>query len=216
VLHWQQPHPIFFAELEYRLRPTRATLKKWSDVVFATAEYMADFPTADDQGVYHLKPIMPPSEQGFTRDTVFDLAYWRWGLDQAQRWRERMGQTRESHWDAVRDHLAPLPTVDGVFVHSAEWHDTYTKRAWEHPDPIGVLGMLPPMEGVDHETAHRTVLRVWETWDWTKCWGWDFPWMAMAAARVGEPLIAIEALLKNAGSKNHYDARGVNTGGPCP
>ena len=216
VLHWQQPHPIFFAELEYRLRPTRATLKKWSDIVFATADYMADFTTADDQGVCHLKPIMPPSEQGITRDTVFDLAYWRWGLDQAQRWRERMGQSRESHWDAVRDHLAPLPTVDGVFVHSAEWHDTYTKRAWEHPDPIGVLGMLPPMEGVDSECAHRTVLKVWETWDWAKCWGWDFPWMAMAAARVGEPQIAIEALLKNAGSKNHYDARGVNTGGPCP
>jgi hypothetical protein len=216
VLHWQQPHPIFFAELEYRLRPTRATLKKWSDIVFATADYMADFPTADEQGVYHLRPIMPPSEQGITRDTGFDLAYWRWGLDQAQRWRERMGQSRESRWDAVRDHLAPLPTVDGVFVHSAEWHDTYTKRAWEHPDPIGVLGMLSPMEGVDRKTAHRTVLKVWETWDWTKCWGWDFPWMAMAAARVGEPQIAIEALLKNAGSKNHYDTRGVNTGGPCP
>ena len=216
VLHWQQPHPIFFAELEYRLRPTRPTLEKWRDIVSATAEYMADFPTADDQGVYHLKPIMPPSEQGVTRDTVFDLAYWRWGLDQAQRWRERMGQPREPHWDAVRARLAPLPAVDGAFVHSAEWHDTYTKRAWEHPDPIGVLGMLPPMEGVDGDTAHRTVLKVWQTWDWKKCWGWDFPWMAMAAARVGEPEIAIEALLKEADGKNHYDARGVNTGGPCP
>jgi len=40
--------------------------------------------------------------------------------------------------------------------------------------------------------------------------------MAMAAARVGEPQIAVEALLKDAGNKNHYDERGVNTGGPCP
>ena len=47
VLHWQQPHPIFFAELEYRLKPTRATLDKWKDIVSATADYMADFPTAD-------------------------------------------------------------------------------------------------------------------------------------------------------------------------
>jgi len=69
---------------------------------------------------------------------------------------------------------------------------------------------------VDGETAHRTVLTVWQTWDWNKCWGWDFPWMAMAAARVGEPQIAVEALLKEAGNKNHYDQRGVNTGGPCP
>ena len=95
VLHWQQPHPIFFAELEYRLQPTRATLETWRDIVFATADYMADFPTPDDGGTFHLKPIMPPSEQGVTRDTVFDLAYWRWGLDQAQRWRERLGLGRD-------------------------------------------------------------------------------------------------------------------------
>lgn len=217
VLHWQQPHPLFFAELEYRLRPTRATLEKWQDIVFATAEYMADFPTHDEAtGLYSLVPIMPPSEQGYTRDTVFDLAYWRWGLAQAQRWRERLGMAREPSWDRVHEHLAPLPTVDGVFVHSAEWSDTYTKRAWEHPDPIGVLGMLPPMDDVDAAMAHQTVLKVWRTWDWPRCWGWDFPWMAMAAARVGEPQIAVDALLKEAGNKNHYDARGTNIGGPCP
>ena len=217
VLLWKQPHPIFFAELEYRLRPTRATLDKWAEVVQQTAEHMADYPTSDPQsGLYSLVPAMPPSEQGITRDTVFDLAYWRWGLDGAQRWRERLGLAREPRWDEIRSQLAPLPVADGVFVHSAEWKDTYSKRAWEHPDPIGVFGMLPPIEGVDRDMAHRTVLRVWSTWDWNRCWGWDFPWMAMAAARVGEPQIAVEALLKDAGDRNRYDPRGMNTGGPCP
>jgi hypothetical protein len=217
VLLWKQPHPIFFAELEYRLRPTPVTIDKWADIVEGTAENMADYVTLDEKtGLYSLVPAMPPSEQGITRDTVFDLAYWRWGLDKAQEWRQRKGLPREPHWDDVRQNLAPLPVADGVFVHSAEWHDTYTNRAWEHPDPIGVLGMLPPMEGVDGETAHRTVLKVWQTWDWNRCWGWDFPWMAMAAARVGEPQIAIEALLKDAGNRNSYDVRGVNIGGPCP
>jgi hypothetical protein len=84
------------------------------------------------------------------------------------------------------------------------------------PTADGVLGMLPPLEGVDAATAHRTVLRVWQTWDWKRCWGWDFPWMAMAAARVGEPQIAVDALLKEAGNKNYYDPRGTNTGGPLP
>jgi hypothetical protein len=217
VLLWKQPHPFFFAELEYRLRPTRATLDKWAEILRQTALHMADYATLDPHtGFYSLVPAMPPSEQGITRDSVFDLAYWRWGLDQAQRWRERMGLAREPHWEEVRRRLAPLPVANGVFVHSAEWQDTYTQRAWEHPDPVGVLGLLPPMEGVDPETAHRTVLKVWQTWDWTRCWGWDFPWMAMAAARVGEPRLALEALLRDAGARNHYDARGVNTGGPCP
>lgn len=217
VLLWKQPHPIFFAELEYRLRPTRATLEKWASIVQGTAEHMADYATRDEKtGLYSLVPAMPPSEQGITRDTVFDLAYWRWGLDVAQKWRERMGLKREPYWDEVRQHLAPLPVADGLYVHSAEWLDTYTKRAWEHPDPIGVYGMLPPVDGVDRDIAHRTLLKVWETWDWNKCWGWDFPWTAMAAARLGEPQLAVDALLKDAGDKNRYDARGVCTGGPCP
>ena len=75
VLHWQQPHPLFFAKLEYRLRPNEGTLAKSKDILFATADYMADFPVRDHPGVFHLAPIMPPSEQGITRDTVFDLAY---------------------------------------------------------------------------------------------------------------------------------------------
>lgn len=216
VLLWKQPHPIFFAELEYRLRPTRATLDKWAGIVQGTAEHMADYPVRDEaSGLYSLVPAMPPSEQGITRDTVFDLAYWRWGLEKAQEWRQRLGQPREPHWDDVRRNLAPLPTLDGVFIHSVEWQDTYTKRAFEHPDMVGVLGMLPPIDGVDAETAQRTVRKVWEKWNWNACWGWDFPWMAMAAARTGEPEMAVEALLKESG-RNQYDVAGINCGGPCP
>ena len=216
VLLWKQPHPIFFAELEYRLRPTRATLDKWAGIVEGTAEHMADYPTQDaTTGICSLTPSMPPSEQGITRDTVFDLGYWRWGLDKAQEWRQRRGLAREPHWDQVRRNLAPLPVVDGVFVHSAEWIDAYTQRAFEHPDPVGVLGMLPPVAGVDAETARRTVAKVWTTWDWERCWGWDFTWMAMAGARTGQPLIAVEALLKDS-PKNSYSIAGINGGWYLP
>jgi hypothetical protein len=216
VLLWKQPHPIFFAELEHRLKPGAATLEKWSDLVQGTAEHMADVPVRDERtGVYSLDPVMPPSELGITRDAVFDLAYWRWGLDKAQEWRERMGLSREPRWDAVRGGLAPLPEAGGVYVHSADWADTYEKRNWEHPDPVGVLGMLPPVEGVDPETARRTVRRVWEAWQWDRAWGWDCPWMAMAAARTGQPEIAVEALLKES-RRNRFDIRGANLGGPAP
>ena len=220
VLHWQQPHPLFFAELEYRLRPTKQTLEKWREIVFESADYLADFPTRDEKGVYYLEPVMLPSEQHPTvRNPVFDLAYFRWALDTAQRWRERLGMPREPRWDEVRRNLAPLPVEDGLYIHADDMRDTYTKRSWGHPDMIGILGMLPPMEGVDAATARRTVNKVWEKWAWSSSWGswgWDFPWMAMAAARVGEPQIAVEALLKEAGDRNGYDRRGINTGGPCP
>jgi hypothetical protein len=39
--------------------------------------------------------------------------------------------------------------------------------------------------------------------------------MAMAAARLGDPNLAMNALL-NPSVKNHYDQRGICTGGPGP
>ncbi|MEN6537645.1 MAG: hypothetical protein ABFD89_28595, partial [Bryobacteraceae bacterium] len=216
ALLWKQPHPMFFAELEYRLKPTRATLEKWAPILNETAEYMADFAQFDPNTKrYCLAPDVPPGEQGLTANGVFDLAYWRWGLDQAQLWRERMKLGRVDKWDKVRKDLTPLPVKDGLFVHSTEWSDTYTKRNYEHPDPVGVFGMLPPIDGVDAETAHRTVHEILKVWQWEKTWGWDCPWTAMAAARVGEPKLAVDALLMNA-PKNDFDWRGVNVGGPCP
>ena len=212
-LLWKQPHPIFFAELEYRLKPTSETLHKWAEIVNGTAEHMADYAKYDNTtGLYSLDPAMPPSEQGFTKNDVFDLAYWRWGLDKAQEWRVRMGLKREKHWDAVRKNLVPLPVADGLYVHSTEWLDTYSNPELlnSHPDPIGVYGMIPPTEGVDRDTAHRTVKKIWTAWDWGRTWGWDPPWTAMAAARVGETQIAVDALMMS-----HYDLTGVNTGGPC-
>ena len=216
VLLWKEPHPLFFAELDYRLYPARATLEKWTNVVFGTAEYLADYPTRDAKtGIYHLDPVMPPSEHGITRDDVFDLAYWRYGLDEAQFWRERLGLAREPHWDEVRKNLAPVPVNDGVYVHSAEALDSFKRQGFGHPDAIGVFGMLPPLAGVDAEIAHRTVVKIWQTWNWQDTWGWDFPWTAMAAARCGEPQIAVDVLLKDA-PHNLYDQRGADNGWYLP
>ncbi len=213
VLLWKQPHPIFFAEMDYRRQPTRETLEKWDEIVEQTAIHMADYATKDEQGVYHLRPAMTPSEQGITYDEVFDLAYWRWGLDAANRWRERLGKERVALWDEVRANMAPLPVKDGVYVHSPEWTNSFEGRNYEHPDLIGVYGMVPPTEGVDRATEELTLERVIDEWKWERCWGWDFPWMAMCASRCGRPELAVKALLYDA-ECNRYDVSGVNLGGP--
>jgi len=52
----------------------------------------------------------------------------------------------------------------------------------------------PGGETVDRETMRRTLHRVLREWKWTDTWGWDFPMVAMTAARLGEPDTAIDAL----------------------
>jgi len=219
ALLWKEPHPIFFAELDYRLHPSPATLAKWKTIVFGTADFMADYPAADPAtGQYNLGPAWPASEGRSTplrQNTIFELAYWRVGLNLAQQWRQRLGLPREPHWDEVVARLAPLPQKDGLYIFSDDRLDTFTTRTFDHVDNIGIAGMVPPFPGLDPATAKRTVEEVGRRWNWDATWGWDFPWMAMAAARVGDPNLAVEALLNPSG-KNHYDERGVCTGGPGP
>ena len=219
LLIWQQPHPICYAQLDYRLRPTRETLEKWRDIVFATAEFMASFAVLDPQtGKFNLGPpikTMPENTDAkTTRNPAFELSYWRFGLRVAQGWREKLGLAREPAWDNVLNNLAPLPQMDGVYLLQEGMTDTYSSKNFEHPSLIGMLGMLPG-DGVDKKVMKATVRKVWETWRWGRVWGWDFQMMAMAAARNGEPDIAVAALLHSA-KTNEVSANGFPSGGPYP
>lgn len=216
ALLWRQPHPIFFAEQAYRQNPTRETLDYWQEVVFGTADFMADYPTLDPKtGVYSLDPCWPACEKPAGKDFAFELGYWRWALVTAQQWRERLELGRDEQWAHLIAQLAPLPVREGLYVYSAEREDLYTLRKADHIDPIGLFAFLPPVPGFDPETAHRTLLEFARDWDWEEVWGWDFPWMAMAAARMGEPGVAVEALLTPS-RRNRYDERGLCLGPGFP
>lgn len=43
LLIWQQPHPMYFAELSYRSCPNATTLDSWDEILTATADFMASF-----------------------------------------------------------------------------------------------------------------------------------------------------------------------------
>jgi hypothetical protein len=215
-LLWREPHPIFFAELDYRLHPTPETLQKWKDVVFGTADFMADYPTRDVNGQYNLENVWPETEgPRFPTNPIFELGYWRVTLEMAQQWRIRLGLPRDPHWDDVLHHLAPLPVKDGLYIYDDAMTDTYTKRRFSHIDIIANMATLPSFPGLDPTIAHNTVNEVGRRWQWDGSWGWDFPLMAMASSRVGEPKLAVDALL-NPSIKNQYDERGLNLRGTAP
>ena len=219
LLIWQQPHPIFYADLDYRLHPTRETLEKWRDIVEVTADFMAAFAVWDkDSGYFVLGPpiktVPEKIDTATTRNPTFELSYWRSGLGMAQAWRERLSMPRNPEWDKVLNSLSPLPQADGLYLQQEGMFDTYTKNNWEHPSLIGPLGMLPG-DGADPLVMKATVRKVMADWQWDRCWGWDFPMMAMAAARNGEPELAVDALLHGS-KKNDFNRVGLSSGGPFP
>jgi hypothetical protein len=207
-LIWQQPHPIYYAELCYRQKPTPETLAKYRDVVFATADFMASYAHWDEKSQrYVLGPPMIPAQEHYPPRTTFnppyELEYWYWALNVAQDWRERLGMPRDENWQKVIDKLSPLPMTDGVYdTAEGVWVDT------DHPSHLMALGFLPGKRA-DAEVMRSTLKRVMNKWQWDKTWGWDYPMVAMTAARVGEPETAIDALMMD-DQKNTYLTNGHN------
>jgi hypothetical protein len=215
-LVWQQPHPIYYAELVYRARPELEVLESMAEVVFATAEFMASYPSWEEgRGRFVLGPPLIPAQElhpaRTTYNPTFELAYWGYALEIAQQWRERMGLSREPQWERVLRGLSTLPTRDGLYLNAESdpvtWTDIDKRR--DHPSLLGAYGFVPATDRVDPDTMRRTLHRVMSDWQWDETWGWDYPLTAMTAARLGEPEIAIDALLMDT-EKNRYHPNGHN------
>ncbi|KAH6645795.1 Six-hairpin glycosidase-like protein [Truncatella angustata] len=206
LLIWQQPHPMYFAELEYRSFPCNKTLASWDEVLTATADFMASFAWWNETtGVYDLgPPTYPVSENTNPNSTVnpaFEIAYWRFGLDIAIQWKERQGLSIPEEWIRVRDNLALLPLTSDSETYAVYegipnmWQDTTVQ---DHPAMAGIFGLLPPPSSgppLNMTIVQNTHDHISQLWDLADCWGWDFPMLAMNSLRIGNVEQAIAYLL---------------------
>lgn len=216
MLIWQQPHFITFAELDYRTHPDKKTLEKYKKLVFATADFMASFAHYDStKHRYMLGPGLIPAQERYkaeeTYNPTYELAYWNWALNIAQKWRERLGLKRNPKWDDVLAKLSPLPQQNGVYLATESATDSYTnpKYKTDHPSVLATYGMLPESKMLDKTVMRNTFDLIWKTWTWDDTWGWDFPMTAMTAARLGMPDKAIDALFMDVHT-NTYLVNGHN------
>jgi hypothetical protein len=214
-LIWQQPHPIYYSELLYRQNPERA-LQMYKDVVFETADFMASFAQYNDEDKrYHLCAPLIPAQEIFrpteTNDPPFELAYWKYALTLAQQWRQRAGLPLNDRWQEVIDKLAPYPTKDQRYLPAAEAIEAYTDDQFrrDHPVVTGAFGILPMTSHMDTVIMNNTFDDIMARWNWESTWGWDYPMLAMTAARLSKPEDAIEALLMDV-QKNTYLINGHN------
>ncbi|MGW0246222.1 hypothetical protein ACWDYH_06230 [Nocardia goodfellowii] len=212
LLIWQQPHPLYLLELVYRGRSGHARdelLVSFAELVEETAEFMAAF-VAERAGAYHLPAPLVPAQEFYdaktTADPTFELAYWWWGLEIAQRWRERSGRPRNERWDAIQNGLATPHRAGETYQAIAT--APYLRRD-DHPSLLCALGVVPVTPLIDADVMAATLLDVRENWQWETAWGWDFPVLAMTATRIGRPDLAVDALLMDA-QKNRFTTVGHN------
>ena len=113
-LIWHEPHPIYFAEMQYRQKPAPETLEKWKDVVLNTADYMADYLFYDKKTKQYVlgPPVVVVSENTDPLQTInpiFELGYFRYGLRTG--WACRKKERRNGRKYFRRWRPFPLPTA---------------------------------------------------------------------------------------------------------
>ncbi|MBA7572803.1 hypothetical protein ES708_14589 [subsurface metagenome] len=172
---WQQPHPIYFAELDYRLHPDNTTLEKWKEIVFNTADFLVSVAHYDSVQMQYVlgPPLIPVSENVdymSTLNPTFELGYWRFGLRIAKNWYHRCGLDSPDIIEDVLQNLAPLPVENDLYVLHEGVQNMWTKYNYEHPALIGTYGMLPG-DGVDVEILENTFNKILSVWNFEKVWG---------------------------------------------
>ena len=215
-LIWQQPHLIYLAELLYRANPSPAILQKYARLVDETAEFMGDFAEYDkEKDRYILRGCIAAQETlpaVITVNPPFELCQWLCALKIAQEWRGRLGKARDAHWDDIIAKISPLASKDSLYLAAETEPDTYTKERMfsDHPAVMGAIGLFPyNSRMIDFAKMKKTEQWIWKNWKWNTSWGWDYPMMAMGAARMGEPKNAVGALLMKQ-QKNTYLVSGHN------
>lgn len=211
LIAWNQPHPIYLAELLYRADPTPATLARYRDLVLESAACLASMLSWDEQrGLFVLGPPIWIYQELYdpatSQNPVFELAYWRWALVTAQQWRARLGLPPEPRWQHILAHLPPLPQRHGKYVSLESQPDTWDDATMrhDHPEMLMVLGLLPDSPMVDRTTMQRTLAAVVSQWDFEKkIWATDYAAIAMTATRLHQPAVALDWLLRD-GPNNRY------------
>lgn len=213
LLIWQQPHVIFMAELIYRSRPEKETLVKYAEMIDKTAEFMADFAHYDEENARYVlgAPLIPAQENHkaeVSLNPAYEVEYWVYALDIAQNWRKRLGLEPVALWDDIIRKMADIPEKDGVYLAHEACPDTFTEFNIDHPAMLNACGVLPGNRA-NISTMRNTLRTVMSSWKLDTTWGWDYPVMAMTAARTGQPELAVDCLLLDV-EKNTYFNNGHN------
>ena len=158
-----------------------------AEVVEQAARFMASFAEERD-GAYHLLPPVIPAQECYdmsaTEDPTFELAYWWWGLESRNNGASGRGSAEILNGRRCKVSLrgrsnatvSTQPSPPNLFS------STSTTRLC-----LPALGVVPGTPLVDPEVMKATLTDVMATWEWDSAWGWDFPVLAMAATRLGEP-----------------------------
>jgi hypothetical protein len=200
---WNQPNTIMLAELLYRAHPNKATLDKYSEMVFESAKFLASYAFYDETTKRYIlgppiKSVNEKNDENETQNPSYELASWYYGLKVAQDWRVRLGLPRVAKWDEVMDKLSPLAVSDGKYLELETEPNMYTGGGAMSSSMLMSYGLLPQTKMIDTAIMRRTFDKIYERGGLKAFISWAMGRGALTAARLGEQKMAVDILCNDA------------------
>lgn len=196
---WNQPNPIYLAELIYRSKPTRETLNNYRDVVFESANFLASYAHYDAKADRYilgppLKSVNERTDETQTYNATFELAQWYHGLKLACEWRLRLGLPEDKKWKDVLTKLSKLSVQEGKYLEMESDPEMYTQTGGYSSAMLMAYGYLPKTEMVDTGIMANTFDAIYQRNGLKSFVSWSLGKGAMTAARLGKQQEAVNIL----------------------
>ncbi|GAF66547.1 hypothetical protein BTS2_3448 [Bacillus sp. TS-2] len=147
VLIWQQPHPVALSELLYLANPTKETLDRWRELVFESASFMASYAVWNERKqTFELGTLIPAQECHLpenSKNPPYELEYWKFGLEIAIKWKERLGEDIPALWRKMVLNIQKPVFKNGLYLAHENCPTTFEDYNHDHPSMVGALGILP-------------------------------------------------------------------------
>src|SRR5699024_12121037 len=103
----------------------------------------------------------------------------------ADAWRHRRGAPDAGRLTALADRIHSPMTADGIL---STFREGPAMSRSDHPSHLLAYGMVPPATGtIPPQAASAALDDVLAGWASEGTWGWDYPALAMPAARLPRP-----------------------------
>ena len=201
-------------------------LAKYASMVSQTAEFLSSFALQSNnskgpfnRGCLNVGPPMAPGmgvemddpgNRGNWTNTAngcYENTYWLYGLEVAQQWRERQGLPRNREWTAVASTLCrpQQRQWNGSLVYFFDDGSTALVGPATALGQLYACGHLPCLShGINATVMRNTLAMSTAVFDWDNSYPSDNMVYAMAAARLGQPRVALDIFLRNT-STNIYN-----------
>jgi len=213
LLVWQQPHIIYMLELLYQnTHKTQDFLQEHWELVKSLAEFLTNFLHLDKStGKYEMLAPLIPAQEVYdplhVKSPMFEMEYFRFGLNLACEWGKRLGY-EVAPWQNVMENINEPVIHNGLYIGHALCPETFEKYNKDHPMMTGAYGLFKsPL--IKPEVMKATLGKILECWEQETMWGWDYAMMAMCAISLGDSELAVELLLSD-NPKNQYVTSGNN------